>query len=222
MRKVAAIALGWMLWQSAAPAQTTNVGTTAAGNSEQDANRTGVVGAAGAALPPEYKPLTSSERWRLYFMSAFGPAAIAKSCRQPSGIAQWSGTPKEWRGGAQAYGERFGNAYAEHIIRKSLEAPAAAILHEDNRYFRSTDTGFWKRSKHAVGSIFVARNEAGREHFAYSRFGGILGSAFISRIWQPPSKNTSGDAAEIFGTTMAADIGWNLFREFRPRHLKRN
>jgi hypothetical protein len=220
MRNITVIALGWMLWQNAASAQTNNVVTTPAENPVPNDGPSGVVGATGDALPPEYKPLTASERWRLYFMSAFGPAAIARAAAS-GGIAQWTNTPKEWRGGAKAYGERFGNAYAEHIIRKTLEAPAAAILHEDNRYFRSTETGFWRRSKHAVGSIFVARNEAGREHFAYSRFGGALGSAFISRIWQPPSKNTSGDAAEYFGITMAADIGWNVFREFRPRRFRR-
>jgi hypothetical protein len=70
-------------------------------------------------------------------------------------------------------------------------------------------------------SVFVARNDAGGEHFAYSRFGGAAGSAFISRIWQPRSSNSSGDAATSFGIGIASDMGSNLFREFRPHHTKR-
>lgn len=72
-----------------------------------------------------------------------------------------------------------------------------------------------------VSAIFVARNEAGSEHFAYSRFGSVLGSSFISRLWQPRSEDTAGDAAVSFGLTMAADMGWNFIKEFCPRKLTR-
>jgi len=220
MRSLGIFALGLLLWQNVAPAQTGNNNRSVSDSSNPGETKTGVVGSNGTVTPPEFTPLTASERWRLYFMSTFGPAAIARAAAT-SGIAQWQGTPKEWRGGAQAYGERFGNSFAEHIIRKTLEGGAAAALHEDNRYVRSTDTGFFKRSMHAVTSVFVAHNEAGGEHFAYSRFGGAASAAFISRIWQPNSTNTSGDAAVNFGITIAADMGWNVVKEFRPRHSKR-
>jgi len=210
-----------MCWQNAAPAQTPPADTPSAERSATGDGSTGVVGATGARIGPEYKPLTASERWRLYFLSAFGPGAIAMAAAA-GGIAQWSGTPKEWGGGAEAFGERVGNSFAKHVIRKTLESGAAAALHEDNRYMHSTETGFWKRSKHAIGSVFVARNEAGREHFAYSRFGGAVGASFISRIWQTRSVNTSGDAAVNFGITMATDMGWNVFKEFCPNRFRRH
>jgi hypothetical protein len=89
-------------------------------------------------------------------------------------------------------------------------------LHEDNRYIRSSDHGFWKRSKYAIGSTFVARNDAGRKHFAYSRVGAAAGSSFISRVWQPRSANSAGDGAVSFGISMATDVGGNVFREFLP------
>ena len=130
-------------------------------------------------------------------------------------------TPKEWGVGPEAYGDRFGNAFAKHVVREALEYGMSAALHEDNRYFRSAEPGFFKRSKHAVASVFVARNEAGGEHFAYSRFGSVLGSSFISRLWQPRSEDSSGDALTSFGLTMVSDIGFNLFHEFCPRGLTR-
>jgi len=220
MRSLGIVAFGLVLWQSQAAAQTANREMPPAGTPAVGTGTNGTVGWDGTANTPEFTPLTTSERVRMYLMSTFGPGAILKAAAS-GGIAQWSNTPKEWRGGAEAYGERVGNAFAQQVIRKTLEYGAAGALREDNRYFRSTESGFWKRTKHAVGSTFVARNDAGREHFAYTRFGSALGTAFISRIWQPPSKNTSGDAAENFGITMASDIGWNIFREFRPKHLRR-
>jgi hypothetical protein len=174
-----------------------------------------VVGVTIVGTVPEFTPLTASERLRLYLKGAFGPSSIVKAA-VAGGIGQWSGTPKEWGGGAEAFGERVGNSYAKHVIRETLQYGASAALREDNRYIRSTDTGFWRRSKHAIGSTFLARNDAGQQHFAYSRLGSAAGSAFISRIWQPRSSTTAGDGAVTFGITMATDIGFNMFREFGP------
>ncbi len=220
MRRLATIAFCAVLWQNAAPAQRTNMVPPPDENVGSADRATGVVGAAGANMATEFAPLTASERWALYFRSTFGPRGFLTAAAG-GGIAQWSGTPKEWGGGAKAYGERVGNTFAEHVIRKTMEAGAAAALHEDNRYVYSTDTAFWPRTRHVVASVFTARDEAGRQHFAYSRFGGAAGSAVISRIWQPHSMNTSGDAAVNFGISIATDLGWNAFREFRPRRWKR-
>ncbi len=215
MTKFAAIALAFVFWQSTAPAQTTSMLTPPAKTQELVDGAEGPAGAARSPLKLEFVPMTASERWRAYFLGAFGPAAIARAALA-GGLTQWTGNPKEWGGGAGAFGERFGNSYAEHIIRKTLESGAAAVLREDNRYVRSTGAGFIPRTKHAVLSAFVARNDAGQEHFAYSRVGGALGASFISRIWQPPSTTTSGDAAVNFGLNMLANMGWNVVKEFRP------
>jgi hypothetical protein len=178
----------------------------------------------GTSVPPanaEYVPMTASERARKYLLGAFGPAAILRAAAG-AGISQWTKTPKEWGEGPEAYGDRFGNAFAKHVMREALEYGGSTALHEDNRYFRSTESGFFKRSKHAVASIFEARNEAGGEHFAYSRFGSVLGSSFVSRLWQPRSEDSSGSAAVSFGLTMVSDIGLNFFHEFCPRSLTKH
>ena len=214
MNRFAMIALCLMVWHSGAVAQSADA------RAQQFADReTGVVGSAVGKFEPEYVPPTASERWRQYFMSSFGPGAVLRATAA-AGIAQWQGTPKEWGGGAEAFGDRVGNSFAKHVIRKTLESGAAAALHEDNRYVYSTDTGFWPRTKHVIASVFTARDEAGHEHFAYSRFGGAVGASFISRIWQPHSENTSGDAAVNFGISIATDLGWNAFKEFRPKHRR--
>jgi len=221
MRNPGLLALGLLLWQSAAPAQTQYSATALAEAPKADTRATGVVGSTVSVTIREYVPLTTSERWKRYFVAALGPEAILNSAAS-AGILQWENTPKEWGGGAQAFGERFGNSMAQHVMRTTLEFGASAALHEDNRYFRSTDTGFWRRTKHAIASTFVAHNNAGGTHFAYSRFGSAAGASFISRIWQPRSTNSAGDGAVNFGTSIGVDVGLNLVREFLPRGVTKH
>lgn len=218
MRTLTFLISGLLWCQFAAPAQTISDAAAPDDTRASATAKTGVVGADSATNESTYEPLTASERWRRFFIGALGPEAILRA-GAGAGISQLNNTPKEWRQGSEAFGERFGSDLAEHVIRKTMESGAAAVLHEDNRYFRSTDTGFGQRLKHAVLSTFTARNDAGQEHFAYSRIGSAVGASFISRIWQPPSENKSGDAATNFGFTMGVDIGWNVFREFCPKRL---
>ena len=65
-------------------------------------------------------------------------------------------------------------------------------------------------------TLGVAQAQIRQRHLEATRFGGAVTSSFISRIWQPRSVNTSGDAAVTFGIAMATDMGWNVFREFWP------
>lgn len=221
MRTLSVFISGLLSWQIAATAQTINDSTGPNDGSAGRTAKTGVIGANATTNAATYEPLTASERWRGFFTGALGPQAILRTAAG-AGISQWNNTPKEWRQGSEAYGERFGSHLAEHVVRITMESGAAAVLHEDNRYLPSTDTRFGARLKHAIASTFVARNEAGREHFAYSRFGSALGSAFISRIWQPPSENKAGDAAVSFGLDIAVETGWRVFREFCPKRLGRH
>ena len=220
MGRFLCFAIGVMLIQNHASAQPAVMDSPSADAATTADNPTSPTASPTKPLTPEFVPMTASERARKYLLGAFGPGAILRAAAS-SGISQWTETPKEWKVGPEAYGDRFGNAFAKHVVREALEYGMSSALHEDNRYFRSTESGFFKRSKHAVASIFVARNDAGAEHFAYSRFGSVMGSSFISRLWQPRSEDSSGDALTSFGLTMVSDIGFNFFHEFCPRSLTR-
>jgi hypothetical protein len=222
MRSLATFVIGVVLWQSAAIAQTTGDDSSKTGNpASADRENLVVEGSVETATAPEYTPPTATERLRHYVMSSFGPEGIVKAAAAGA-ITQAENTPKEWGGGAQAYGERVGNAFAIHLIRTTLQYGASTALHEDDRYIPSTETGFFKRTKHVISSVFVARNSGGGEHFAFSRIGSAAGSSFISRAWEPRSTTSAGDGAVTFGITMATDIGFNFFREFGPKRFKRH
>jgi hypothetical protein len=220
MRNSMLIPIVLVLMRSPAQGQSTEF--NAPPQAAQSSNVTGVIGpSAQATQPPEYVPMTASERFRLYLRRTYGIGSLFKSAAG-AGSHQWGNTPKEWKQSAEAYGDRLGSSLAIHTIRGTLRYGASAALHKDDRYVRARDTGFWRRSKHAVRETFIARNDVGHEHFAYSRFGSAAGAAFISRIWQPRSTNSAGDGAEVFGLAIGLDVGHNMLREFWPdvkRHL---
>jgi hypothetical protein len=174
--------------------------------------------------PPEFAPMTRSERLSNYLVGIADGESLIRAAAS-AGIAQAKGTPKEWGGGAEGYGERMGNAYAQHVIHRTLQYGISAALHEDNRYFVSGQTGFLRRTKYAVVHTLLARHDNGSQSFSFSRVGSAAGSAFISRAWQPRSTTSAGDGAVTFGITMGSDVGFNVFREFWPdlkRHIRKH
>ena len=172
-----------------------------------------------SAPPAQFAPLTSSERLSNYLGGLIDWETVVSSAAS-AGISQAEGHPKEWGGGAEGFGLRVGDTYAYHFVDRTFRYGLSAALHEDNRYFASGQTGFWKRTKYAIKSTFLARHDDGSQHLSISRFGGAAGGAFVSRIWQPRSRTTAGDGAVSFGITMGSDVGFNVFREFWP-DLKR-
>jgi len=175
---------------------------------------------ASAATAAEFAPMTRSERFRNYLRGLVDPESFLRA-GAVAGIRQAEDSPKEWRGGAEGFGDRLGDAFAEHIIRRTLQYGASTALHEDNRYFVSGESGFFRRVKYAVVSTFLARHDSGTRSISFSRIGGDAGAAFISRIWQPRSVDSGGDGAVSFGFAIGADAGFNVFREFLP-DLKRH
>jgi hypothetical protein len=163
----------------------------------------------------EFEPMTRSERVRDYLSSLIDGEAVVRAAAS-AGIRQAEDVPEEWGGGAEGYRDRLGNAFAIQVIRRTLQHGAAAALHEDNRYFASGENGFFRRTKYAVRSTFLARHDNGQQYLSFSRFGAAGGAAFISRIWQPHSANSAGDGAVSFGIAIGGDIGFNIFREFWP------
>jgi len=172
-----------------------------------------------AAAPSAYVPLTREERLDLYFRSMFGPMAWVRSGIS-AGWGQLRDRPKEWNEGARGFGLRYGSATAERITRGTITAGAAALLHEDNRYFHPAATDKGARLKYALASTFLARKDDGTRRFSFSRIGGMGAAALISRTWQPESTSSMRSAGVNFGVMLGAAAGFNVAREFLPGKLK--
>ena len=175
---------------------------------------------ASNSAPRDFAPMTPSERFANFASHLADPESVLRAAVS-AGIKQASDNPKEWGGGAEAYGDRIGSAFAQHVIQRSLMYGSSWALHEDNRYFVSGQSGFFRRVKYAVRSTMLARHDDGHQSLSFSRIGGTAGAAFISRIWQPRSDTSAGDGAVSFGINMGAEVGFNVFREFWPDMVRR-
>ena len=163
----------------------------------------------------ELVPLSRQERFRLYLNHTYGPGS-AVSAATVGGFEQLMNTPSEWKQGMEGYRKRFESAYATHIVQGTLEYGASSLLHEDNRYRRSLETGVWRRSRHAIIGAFTSTDEAGHQHFSSSSVGAAVATAFIRRTWQPSSTAGVGDAGASFGLIVTGHVAGNMFREFWP------
>jgi hypothetical protein len=171
--------------------------------------------------PADYQTETQSERLHSYIKGTFSVEALVRSAAG-AGILQGTDTPHEWGQGAEGYARRFGNSYAQQIMRQTLMYGTADALHEDNRYIPSGRSGAGARLKYAIASTFLARKDDGTRRFSYSRIGSTLAVAFISREWQPPSDDKPRDAAVSFGTVLGSEAGFNIAREFFPKVFQRH
>ena len=132
-----------------------------------------------------------------------------------AGVSQLRNSPHEWDQGAEGFGRRYGNAYAQRIIGQTIENGLAFGLHEDNRYFRSGKHGIG-RLGYAITSTLLTRHDDGSRFISISGIGGPAGSAFISRAWQPRSISSMGSGARSFGIGMGVRASLNIGREFLP------
>jgi len=165
---------------------------------------------------PKYVPLTQGDRARVYFSHMFDVQSFLRTAAG-AGINQWMNTPSEWHQGAEGYGRRFASIYGEHIIQSTVMYGFSAVLHEDNRYFQSGETGAGNRIGYALESTIVARRDDGSRKISVSRLTSYVVAASLSRLWQPRSTSGVVKGVNAFGVAVGVEAGFNVAREFMPR-----
>lgn len=144
-------------------------------------------------IPVRAKGLTFGDRLDLYTHSILNPGTVI--------------------------GPAFGAAitgYGRMLISRTIRFGVAAVDHEDPRFIRSNEAGFWRRARFVTNHFFVARTDSGSQIPAFSRFAGTYGTAFISNAWYPESRANSYHAMQRGTTALSAGFGWNMLREFWP------
>lgn len=170
---------------------------------------------AGTEKASSFRPLQQKERTQLYAETMVNPLGYIKAAFS-AGLDQWQDKPSEWEQGISGYGKRYVNITAQYSIQRTITFGLSSALHEDNRYFNSGQRGFWRRTRYALMSGFMARHDDGSRHISVSQIGGVAAGAFISRAWQPASQRSAGDGAVSFGISMLSNIGFGEVKEFIP------
>jgi hypothetical protein len=100
-----------------------------------------------------------------------------------------------------------------------------AALHEDPRYFPSTEKGFKSRIKNVLLQTVVTRTDSGGQRFAYSRIATAFGTGQLVNAWSPNSTSTIHGGFIRGLIILGGDAGFNFLQEFvpftRPKSLKR-
>lgn len=168
------------------------------------------------SLASNYKPLTGRERWKLYWKQNylsiggyFGPVFTALV------LDQTTNSPSQWGGGPRGYGLRLASRAGSSIIQGTVQAPVAALLHEDVRYIYSGQHGFKRRTLHAIVFSFVTYNSEGHITPNVANLGAYYASTAISTTWLPGPRSrmyTFSNGSE----QIALAVPVNLLQEFWP------
>ena len=103
-----------------------------------------------------------------------------------------------------------------HAARMTVQYGVAAVLQEDNHYYRVGLGSFQSRAIHAALHPARAHHRDGSYTISISSLSGLAGAAFISRMWLPPSEQGVNEAVENILVSYAVSAAFDEAREFVP------
>jgi hypothetical protein len=159
--------------------------------------------------------LSVSEKATFFGYRIIAPTSLAMSAFT-SGIDQWRDSPPEWGQGMAGYGRRYGSKTGTRAAENGIGFLTAAALHQDPRYFRSGETGFWRRTQYAAKATIVTRSDSGHRSIAIWKISANYGAQFVSNTWQPDRVTPVPDTLLRGSISMGYDAASNLFKEFWP------
>jgi hypothetical protein len=169
-------------------------------------------------------PLTTKEKYQLFFKSASDPWPFLLTAFS-AGIDQAQDSFPEYGQGAQGYAKRFGADYTDYFTGNLLgNAVLASLLKEDPRYFQKGTGKISTRFLWAAASTVWCKRDSGSWGPNYANVVGNLMGAAVSNIYYPAADRTvSGTFERGFTVTAEAIVGSEVI-EFWPdlvRHHNR-
>jgi hypothetical protein len=195
-------------------------GASAAGRLGENSLKKVLILALSAVLPiacgaQASNPLDWKGKLLFHARNTYGPLAITGFVAG-AGVRQAIDAPEEWGQGGAAYGQRVASAAGRSAIRGTLAFGLDTVLHQDPRYHRSPETGFWSRVGHAVRGTVLTRTDAGGDTLSTWRLGSAYGSAYLSDLWYPDRLHTVRHGFVQGSMTLGFDLAGNLGSEFWP------
>jgi hypothetical protein len=177
-------------------------------------------------------PLTTKQKYAVVARGTFDPVQYPWWAFL-SALSQAENSEPGYGQGWGAYGKRFATAAADGTIENfTTGAVLPSLLHQDPRFYQSSEGGFTRRSWYAVSRIFLTRGDSGSTQFNYSEIVGSALSASISTFsYHPrstyistptnphqfvPSDRTLANAANVWGSQLGYDTITIVVKEFWP------
>jgi len=168
-----------------------------------------------AGMAQSLEPFGVKDKLGFHVASTASPLSLAESAAY-AGILQGFDAPREWGQGGGAYGKRLASTLAGSAIQSTLAFGLDSALHQDPRYFRSRQTGLWRRTGHALRGTILTHTDRGGETLSIWRLGSGYGAAFLSNQWYPDRLNTVRLGALQGTMHLGFDFVNNLGVEFWP------
>lgn len=183
---------------------------------------TALSGGQQSSTPP-YEPLTSDQKMRRAFRSAFFTAE-AYAVPLLSAIITETGeddlphkeTDDRVADGLSRFAIQFGRRSTAVILSNGVYA---SVFKQDPRYERADPSkGFGARALHAASRVFITRGDNGKHQPNYSRFAGQLSASALSNLWEQNTPGHDrigvGPTFRRFGTSFITGAVLNVVREF--------
>ena len=155
------------------------------------------------------------DKLQYHVQRTYRPTSIL-SYAASAGYQQLRNTPNEWGQGGDAYGHRLASVAGYAAIHNGLALGLDSALHQDPRYFRSTGSGLWRRTGHALRMTILTRTDSGGETFSTWRVGSAYGSAYLANQWYPDRLNNTRQVFQRGSIRLGFDFVSNLAIEFWP------
>ncbi len=178
----------------------------------------------GVTAAQEPDPFSWQNKLSFHAATAYSPWSLVGTAAY-TGLLQGIDFPREWGQGGLGYGKRFGSELAYAGVRNTMSFALDTTLHEDPRYYRSTDTGFWRRLKHTFRGTILTRTDSGGETLAWWRLGSAYGATYISNQWYPDRVNTVKldltEGTTQIGFDFLANVGAEFWPDVKRKVLRR-
>ena len=194
-----------------APAPSTDEKKGAASNATADQSST-------VGDPASSSPLNVKGKLRYFAIETFRPGIYPVAAFY-DGLTMANppkAYPPEWRQGFPAFARNYGDFMVSWASLQGGKFVAASILHEDPRYFTSTNKNFFARVFNTVRYAVIDRSDSGHPRLAVANLAGALAGGFVGNAYLPdPYANASrGFRRSAIGLT--GFVTSNLADEFHP------
>src|SRR6185312_2232167 len=124
--------------------------------------------------------------------------------------------PPEWRQGFPAFARNYGDFMASWASVQGGKFVAASILHEDPRYFTSTNRSFFGRVVNTIRYVVIDRGDSGRPRLALSNMAGALAGGFVGNAYLPDPYANASRGFRRSALALTGFVTSNLADEFHP------
>lgn len=160
--------------------------------------------------------LDLNEKFHLFYKTTVDPVTFVGAAAS-AGFSQWQNDDRQWGQGAEAYGKRYGAAFADRATQNFFgKFFYPAIFQQDPRYFRQGHGSTQSRIGHAIAHTFVARRDAGGSMPNLSLWAATSSTVAIANLYHPGNERGFGPAAQHVGISIGGNMGFDVMREFWP------